>query len=276
MPPTDASLSAPGRGPGGGALDRLRRTYNEAPVPLKILIVTVCCLVGAPIAILMAPYAIFSGSRSMWATASVTIVGLAMVFVIARSGGVNGPHYTLVLLPIVTAFIAHAGALGRRFAPARTLAWVLGLALFPGLELFQLYHAGTSYIGPGLAWLLASVVLGWRLAKAWQDNRQAANQQQLRGRGPTPQAGGWSPGQPPRRPNPVGGAQPGPVGSQMRPPRPAAADQDGRLTAGARARPGPSRPWRCHANDRPHQCNHRSSGHYGRGSDGRTRFYDRP
>jgi SpoVK/Ycf46/Vps4 family AAA+-type ATPase len=243
MPPTDASLSAPGRGPGGGALDRLRRTYNEAPVPLKILIVTVCCLVGAPIAILMAPYAIFSGSRSMWATASVTIVGLAMVFVIARSGGVNGPHYTLVLLPIVTAFIAHAGALGRRFAPARTLAWVLGLALFPGLELFQLYHAGTSYIGPGLAWLLASVVLGWRLAKAWQDNRQAANQQQLRGRGPTPQAGGWSPGQPPRRPNPVGGAQPGPVGSQMRPPRPAAADQDGRLTAGARAgRPAPVGP----------------------------------
>src|SRR6185437_4839470 len=173
---------------------------------------------------------------------------LAMVLLIARKGGVNEPHFTLVLLPIVAAFIAHVGALRRRFAPARTLAWVLALALFPGLELFQLYHPGTSYIGPGLAWLLASVVLGWRLAKAWQVSRQEANQQQLRGRGPTPQPGGWSPG-PPRRPGPIGG-QPAAPGQNAgnRPPRPTvngrpAADQDGRITAGARAgRPAPAGP----------------------------------
>ncbi len=249
MPPTDGSLSAPGRRPGGGPLDRLRRTYNAAPLALKIVIVAVCCIVGFPVAILMAPYAIFSGSRSIWATGSVTIVGIALVSALAR--GQAGPHYTLFLVPVAAAFIAHLGALGRWYAPCRTVGWVLLVALLPGIELFRLFHAGTSYIGPGLAWLLASVVLGWRLAKAWQDSRQAANQQQLRGRGPVPQ-GGWPPGQPPRRPGPVGGAgQPGPGGPQIaggRPARPQSngrpgVDQDGRLTAGARAgRPGPVGP----------------------------------
>ena len=177
----------------------------------------------SPIAILLAPYAIFSGSRSIWATARSRSSASPW----SRSSAQrwrHGPHYTLFLLPIVTAFIAHRGALGRWYAPCRTVAWVLLLALLPGIALFQLLHSGTSYIGPGLAWLLASVVLGWRLAKAWQDSRQAANQQQLRGRGPTPQAGGWSPGQPPRRPNPVGGrpARPGRPAKCVRPGPPAA------------------------------------------------------
>jgi SpoVK/Ycf46/Vps4 family AAA+-type ATPase len=227
MPPTDGSLSAPGRGPGRGALDRLRRTYDDAPLALKILIVAVGCVVGFPFAILLAPYAIFSGSKSIWATGSVTIIGVAIVSVLGR--GAAGPHYTLFFLPIVVAFIAHLGALGRWSAPCRTVAWVLLLALLPGAAFFHYFRSGTSYIGPGIAWLLASVVLGWRLAKAWQYGRQEANRQpQLRGRGPIPQAG-WSPGQPPRRPAPAGGVPPRPP-SNGRP-----ADQDGRMTAGARA-----------------------------------------
>jgi SpoVK/Ycf46/Vps4 family AAA+-type ATPase len=252
MPPTDGSLSAPGRGPGRTPLDRIRRTYSEAPLALRIVIVAVCCVVGFPIAILMAPYAIFSGNRSIWATGTVTVVGIALVSALGR--GLAGPHYTLFFVPVVAAFIAHLGALGRWYAPCRTVGWVLLVGLLPGIALFRLLHSGTSYVGPGLAWLLASVVLGWRLAKAWQENRQAANQQQLRGRGPIPQAGGWSPAQPPRRPGPGGPGQPGQPGQQgppaagARPTRPPSngrptADQDGRLTAGARAgrpaSPGP-------------------------------------
>jgi SpoVK/Ycf46/Vps4 family AAA+-type ATPase len=247
MPPTDGSLSAPGRGPGRGAVDRIRRTYDDAPLALKILIVAVCCVVGFPIAILMAPYAIFSGSRSIWATGSVAVIGIAIVSILGR--GAAGPHYTLFFLPIAVAFIAHLGALGRWSAPCRTVAWVLLLALLPGAAFFHYFHSGTSYMGPGLAWLLASVVFGWRLAKAWQYGRQEANrQQQMRGRGPIPQAGGWSPGQPPRRPGPVSGGPPGPSMAGTRPPRPApngrpGVEQDGRLTAGARAgRPGPGGP----------------------------------
>jgi SpoVK/Ycf46/Vps4 family AAA+-type ATPase len=241
-------MSAPGRGPGGGALDRLRRTYNNAPLALKIVIVAVCCVVAPvvlTVAVLLAPffapYAIFSGNRSAWATASVAVVGLYLVGLQAH--GVGGPKLILVALPIVTAVVAHLGALGRWYAPGRTVGWVLLLALFPGTELFRLYHSGTSYIGPGLAWMLAAIVLGWRLAKAWQNNRQEANQQQLRGRGPIPQPGGWVPGQLPRRPG-----QPGPPVPGSRPPRPSAGgrtagDQDGRLTAGARAgRPVPAGP----------------------------------
>src|SRR5579871_4418713 len=103
MPPTDASLSAPGRGPGGGPIDRLRRAYTQAPLPLKILIVAVCCVVGFPVALVMAPYAIFSGSRSIWATASLVIVGFLMVATQAHGDLI--PRSTLYLLPVVAAVI---------------------------------------------------------------------------------------------------------------------------------------------------------------------------
>ncbi|HEY3906325.1 MAG TPA: AAA family ATPase [Streptosporangiaceae bacterium] len=241
MPPTDASLSAPGQRPGGDRLDRLRRAYDRAPLALKIVIVAVCVVVAPFIALLapfFAPYAIFSGSRSIWATFSLVIVGGYLVAI--QGHGDLVPRVTLYLVPVVAALIAHLGVLGRWYAPCRTVAWVLLLALLPGVVYFQDLSHGTSYIGPGLAWLLTSVVLGWRLAKAWQNNRQEANLQQLRGRGPTA-PGGWSPGQPQRRPGPIGGGQPGPQAPGGRlPPRPATngrpgPDQDGRLTAGARA-----------------------------------------
>jgi len=60
-------------------LSRIRRTYHDAPLPLKILIVVVCCVVGFPVALALAPYAIISGSRSPWATVSVMLWGVALV-----------------------------------------------------------------------------------------------------------------------------------------------------------------------------------------------------
>src|SRR5262249_20179690 len=147
MQPADGSLTAPGRGPGRSPLDRIRRTYSEAPLALKIVIVAVCCIVGFPVAVVMAPYAIFSGSRSIWATASIVIVGFLIVA--SQAHGDLIPRSTLYLLPIMAAVIAHLGALGRWYAPCRTVGWVLLVALLPGVELFQHLHSGTSYIGPG-------------------------------------------------------------------------------------------------------------------------------
>ncbi len=193
MPPSDGSLSGPGRRSAQDRLDRVRHTYSQAPAPLRVLIVVVCCVIGFPVALVLSPYAIISGSRSIWATGSVTIVGLLEVSILAH--GDAGPRLTLLLLPVVVAFVAHAGALGRRRVPCRTLAWTLLLGLLPGAVVFRYLDSGKSFIGPGLAWLLALIVIGWRLAKAWQDSRNGGQAEQVRGGGPMPPRT-WAPGQP--------------------------------------------------------------------------------
>jgi SpoVK/Ycf46/Vps4 family AAA+-type ATPase len=260
MPPTDGSLAAPGGGPAREWLDRIRRGFDATPLPLRILIVAICCVVGFPVALILAPYAVISGNRSIWATGSVTVVGVALVSGLAH--GNAAPHYTLFLLPVAAALIASLGALGRWYAPGRTVAWVILLALLPGIVAFRVLDSGRSFIGPAVAWVLASVVLGWRFAKALQDSRQATLPQQVRGGGPTA-PGNWPPGQRPRPgqggvtggpgapgpggPGPGSGlAAPGP-GGQRPGARPVISgrpvDQDGRVVTGARvARPGPIGP----------------------------------
>jgi SpoVK/Ycf46/Vps4 family AAA+-type ATPase len=245
MPPTQGSSSPTDRRSGKDVIDRIRRGYDELPMPLKILIAAICCVILWPIAIVMAPYSIIAGSRSIWATGSVTIVGVVLVEGLGH--GAAAPHYTLFALPILVAFVAHAGPLGRWRVPCRNVGWVVLLALLPGIALFRLLDHGTSFIGPGLAWLLAAVVLGWRLAKAMQDGRQSGPQQQARAGGPRTPAG-FAPGTAGRPGSP---GQPGSVGGfpgQVGPGRPPvvgpvngrpSADGDGRVSASARTgRPG--------------------------------------
>ncbi|HEX5189145.1 MAG TPA: AAA family ATPase [Streptosporangiaceae bacterium] len=216
-------------------LSRLRRSYDAAPVPLKVLIVVACCIVCVPFAafgilagLIFAPYAVWTGRRDGWATASAVLWGL--VLVATQVHGQPAQRYALLALPVIAALVAHAGALGRWFAPCRTVAWVLLLALVPGIAAFRLVGHGHSLFGPALAWMLAAVVLGWRLAKAWQDSRQSAQLQQVRGGGPA--AGvAWNGGHASRdsRAGANGLASQGPGQSAERPARPA---QGGRTGAG--------------------------------------------
>ncbi len=253
MPPADGSLSAPGQGPVRSALSRLRGAYDAAPWPVKALILIACAALFLPVSAIVvlallafAPYAVYAGRRDGWATAAATMWGVALVA--TQAGGHSLPHYALLLLPVVTALVAHAGALGRWFTPCRTVTWVLVLALLPGIAAFRIVGKGHSLAGPALAWLLAAVVLGWRLAKAWQDSRQGGQFQQVRGGGPAvPLA--WSPGRTrPMRPGTTGGqagqVPPGPPG-QQRPaarPGPPTVTADGArvLAAGRTGRPGPA------------------------------------
>ncbi|MHB1594875.1 MAG: hypothetical protein ACYCU3_11920, partial [Streptosporangiaceae bacterium] len=184
----DAPAPAPGRL--RSRIDRVRLAFDAAPLPLRLLIVVACCVLALPVALLYAPVALAMSSRSIWATAAVTMWGVVLVAGLAP--GTAGPHFALLVLPVLAAFLAHAGALGRWYVPCRTLAWVIALGLLPGIALFALLDHGASFIGPGLAWLVAFVVLGWRTAKAWQDDRQSAAVQQIRGGapGPAPRAGG--------------------------------------------------------------------------------------
>jgi SpoVK/Ycf46/Vps4 family AAA+-type ATPase len=247
MPPADGSLSAPGQGPVRSALDRLRDSYQAAPWPFKVLIV-VAAVVAAPITVLgmlaFAPYAVWTSRRGGWATAAAAMWGI--VLVATQAPGRSLPHYALLVLPVLAALAAHAGALGRWYVPCRTVAWVLLLALLPGIAAFRIVGKGHSLIGPALAWLLAAIVLGWRLAKAWQDSRQGSQLQQVRGGGP-PAPVGWPPRPTrPMRPGMTGG-QAGQAASgstvQQRPaarPRPAPPGDGARVMTAARSgRSGP-------------------------------------
>jgi SpoVK/Ycf46/Vps4 family AAA+-type ATPase len=185
-------LDGPGSGvgstarsaPGKGGLDRIRDAYAAAPVPLKVLIVIACIVFIVPLALVFAPYGLVTASRSVLATAGVCVLGLMTVgFGLPAASVGSNPFLSrlpFVLVVLGAAFAAHAGALGSRYVPCRTVMWVLVLALLPGIVLFRLLGDPESLIGPGFSWLLAFVVLGWRLAKALQDNRPAGRPQPLR------------------------------------------------------------------------------------------------
>jgi SpoVK/Ycf46/Vps4 family AAA+-type ATPase len=230
MPPPEGSFTAPGRQPGQGGLDRLRRGFDDLPLAVKVLVVVACTLPGFLVGLLLAPYMIISGNRTFWGTWATTILGLGVTTALARYHGTL-PFYALLALPVVVAFASHAGALGRWYPPCRTLAWTVLFSVVPGALFFRLVGHGTSYIGPIVAWVLAAIVLGWRLAKALQDSRQQANMQQVRSVGPAGAAAGagW-PGQTGLRPAIVRPASPPRPQAGPRPP----AEAEGRIPAGAR------------------------------------------
>src|SRR5215469_7009537 len=168
----------PGRATVQGWLTRIRQFASAAPLPVKALLVVGICIFGPAIvaiglfaALLYAPYALWSGQRSPIATVSVALWGVAIVA--ARTHGLAGPRYLLLLLPPVVALLSHAGALGRWAIPCRTTAWALLWSLPVGVVLatFRIWHS-QPLLGPGTGWLIALVVLGWRLAKALQDSRE--------------------------------------------------------------------------------------------------------
>ena len=168
----------PGREAVRGVADRIRHIFAAAPLPLRLLLILVACVFAAPLlsvalvlALIYAPYAITTGSRSPLATASVALWGVALTAALAHGSG--GPRYLLLAVSVVVGALAHAGVLGRLRVPCRTVAWVLPWALVPGIVLLRLWHS-EPMLGPGAAWLIALVGLGWRAAKAMQDSREYA------------------------------------------------------------------------------------------------------
>jgi SpoVK/Ycf46/Vps4 family AAA+-type ATPase len=193
-----------------GGVTRIRRAFASAPLLVKILILGAVIFFGSfllPIVILAAlayaPFAVGSGRRSVPASLSVAVWGLAVVSGV--SGGYRPWLGPLLLLPFATVAAAHAGSLGRWFVPCRTVAWSLGWSLPLAMVAWRLLP-GQPYIGPAFAWLIACVVLGWRLAKSWQDRE--LGRQQARGSAALAAPHPWSP---------PGAAQPGGTATLSRP-----------------------------------------------------------
>jgi SpoVK/Ycf46/Vps4 family AAA+-type ATPase len=168
----------PGRATVQGWLARIRQSAAAAPLPVKVAVVAAICILAPALvavglfgALAYAPYALWSGKRSPLATASVALWGIALVA--ARTHGLAEPRYLLLLLPPLVAVASHAGVLGRLAIPCRTTAWTLLWSLPVGVVIttFRIWHS-QPLVGPLTAWLIALVVLGWRLAKALQDSRE--------------------------------------------------------------------------------------------------------
>jgi SpoVK/Ycf46/Vps4 family AAA+-type ATPase len=191
----DGSPSLPGWRTVQGGVARIRQGFSAAPMLVKILLlVALVFLSPAVLSILLvggliyAPFAVFAGHRGVMASLSVAVWGLALVSGLAS--GSDSLFGLLLLLPFVVVAAAHTGALGRWFVPCRTVAWTLGWALPIGIIIWRL--AGSeAFAGLGVAWLIACVVLGWRLAKAWQGEREFSRQQARGGALAAPY--GWPP-----------------------------------------------------------------------------------
>src|SRR5271166_5657004 len=168
--------SLPGREAVRGLLTRSRQFAATAPVPVKIVVVALVCVfapalvaIGLFGALAYAPYALWRGDRSWPASVSVALWGIAVTAALAH--GADEPRYLLLLLPAVVSVAARVGLLGRISIPCRTAAWVLIWSLPIGIATFRIWHSQRLF-GPAAAWLIALVVLGWRLAKALQDSRE--------------------------------------------------------------------------------------------------------
>ncbi len=173
MPPTDASPRE-----GRAVLDwlaRARGTLSRAPLALRIIAVfavIICIPAALPVLLLAAlayaPVAVITERRSALASGCVVLWGWLAVSLAA--GGMSAGLMLLFALALGVAAGAHAGALGRCYVPCRTTAWALLCSMPVGGLALRLWPA-QQYIGVALAVLLACLVLGWRLAKSWQEDR---------------------------------------------------------------------------------------------------------
>ena len=177
--------SLPGRQAVRGWLTRSRRLVANAPLPVQVLAVALACVCAPPLiaigllaALVFAPYALWTGDRSRFASLSVAVWGIA--FTAALAHGPDGPRYLLLLLAPVVSVVARIGAAGRVQVPCRTAALVLVWSLPIGIAMFRLWHTQRLF-GPAAAWLIALVVFGWRLAKALQDSREQARTSSVAG-----------------------------------------------------------------------------------------------
>jgi SpoVK/Ycf46/Vps4 family AAA+-type ATPase len=177
--------SLPGRQAVRGWLTRSRRLVANAPLPVQVLAVALACVCAPPLiaigllaALVFAPYALWTGDRSRFASLSVAVWGIALTAALAH--GPDGPRYLLLLLAPVVSVVARIGVPGRVQVPGRTAALVLVWSLPIGIATFRLWHTQRLF-GPAAAWLIALVVFGWRLAKALQDSREQARRSSVAG-----------------------------------------------------------------------------------------------
>jgi SpoVK/Ycf46/Vps4 family AAA+-type ATPase len=173
MLPHDRAQAATRDKPAWGT--RILRAHRMAPTWLKVVVIAAAILffpvtLGLIIlaALVYAVVSVVQGRQTAGASASVAVWGLA-AFSAAHIANLTVLS-SLLLLPVVVALAAHARTLARWFAPCRTVAWVLLWSVPVGIIVLRVWPR-QPFIGTIAAWLLAALVLGWRVAKGVQDAR---------------------------------------------------------------------------------------------------------
>lgn len=189
MRPDDGSL--PGRRMARQRFDRVRAAVRAFPLPVKIVLVLAMLAVAVVASALPArvgdlllvaagcygPVAVWRKQRSVFASLGVAAWGLAVTLsVAALKPPVGLSVVPLLLLPFAVVAAAHAPLLARHFVPCRTVAWTLLWAV-PAAVLAWRFVPGVPLISYVTGWMLAFLVLTWRLARTWQDARGYSRQQ---------------------------------------------------------------------------------------------------
>ena len=172
-------------------LDRVRAAVRTAPLPVKIVLV-LALLAAAVVAsalparvgdlvlilaLCYGPVAVWRRQRSIFASLGVAAWGLAAIlFVAALTPPVTLAIVPLLLLPFAVVAAAHAPVLARSFVPCRTVAWTLLWSVPFAMLAWRLGHS-VPVISYLIGWLLAIVVLGWRLARTFSGGRGYSPQQ---------------------------------------------------------------------------------------------------
>ncbi len=216
MPPNDGSGQA--TQVARERIDLLRQKLRAAPAPVKVagvaavlvLVVMTPFLWGRlayliiVVPLLYGPIAVVRGSRSVIASVGVGLWGLAVISIAAAKFQQDSFDVVpLLLLPVAVVLVAHLRPFARlansrpqerAYAPCRTVALVLAWSVPPALVAWGLDRS-QPVIAYAVAWGLAVLVLGWRLAKVVQRARGDSRQQRARGAMTAPYGtGGPGPG----------------------------------------------------------------------------------
>jgi SpoVK/Ycf46/Vps4 family AAA+-type ATPase len=202
MPPNDGSGQA--TQVARERIDLLRQKLRAAPAPVKVagVVAVLVLVVMTPflwgrlayliivVPLLYGPIAVVRGSRSVIASVGVGLWGLAVISIAAAKFQQDSFDVVpLLLLPVAVVLVAHFRPFARlansrpqerAYAPCRTVALVLAWSVPPALVAWGLDRS-QPVIAYAVAWGLAVLVLGWRLAKVVQRARGDSRQQRARG-----------------------------------------------------------------------------------------------
>jgi SpoVK/Ycf46/Vps4 family AAA+-type ATPase len=166
-------------------LDRIRTAIRTAPLPVKVVLVLALLAAAVITAVLPAqvgdlilvlalcygPVAVWRRQRSVFASLGVAAWGLAVIlFVAALTPPLTAGLIPLLLLPFAVVAAAHAPVLASRAVPCRTVAWTLLWAV-PAAMIAWHVAPGTPLISYLVGWVIALVVLTWRLSRSRQDGQ---------------------------------------------------------------------------------------------------------
>jgi SpoVK/Ycf46/Vps4 family AAA+-type ATPase len=166
-------------------LDRVRSAVRSAPLPVKIVLIL--ALLAAAVlasalparvgdlvlvlALCYGPIAIWRRQRSVIASLGVAAWGLAAILAVAAlTPPVTLWIFPLLLLPFAVVAAAHSPPLARSLVPCRTVAWTLLWSVPPAMLAWR-FASSLPVFSYVIGWLIAAVVLGWRLTRSWQEGR---------------------------------------------------------------------------------------------------------